>query len=66
MNLAISVQSDKDLTDQVTALRAALVRIAAYNDRGANDQLALSGSYSGFDEPRSVRIAREALKGGQG
>lgn len=43
-------------------LRAALDRIAAYDDQGANYRLKTSGSYSAFDEPGSVEIAREALE----
>jgi len=43
------------------ALIAALIGIAAFDDIGANDRLATNGSYSGFDEPGGVRVAREAL-----
>lgn len=39
----------------------ALIEIAAYDDRGANETLARSGSYCSFDEPGSVETAREAL-----
>jgi hypothetical protein len=39
----------------------ALERIAAFYDTGANAHLEKTGSYSLFDEPGSVRTAREAL-----
>lgn len=39
----------------------ALIEIAAYDDHGANEALARKGSYSSFDEPGSVEIARVAL-----
>ena len=42
-------------------LRAALKKIACFDDMLANDRLATNGSYSGFDEPGSVEIARAAL-----
>ena len=42
-------------------LRAALERIACWDDP-ANHRLELTGSYSDFDEPASVQIAREALR----
>jgi hypothetical protein len=38
-----------------------LRQIAALDDKLANDRLAATGSYSGFDEPGSVKIAREIL-----
>jgi hypothetical protein len=47
-------------------LYAALERIAAYDDVSANEQLAATGSYSAFDEPGSVRIARAALERARG
>jgi len=42
--------------------KAALNRIAAWDDKGASEKLAWTGSYSSFDEPGSVEIARKALK----
>jgi hypothetical protein len=42
-------------------LEAALREIAAYDDTGANERLAKTGSYGSFDEPGSVQIARAAL-----
>lgn len=42
-------------------LKGQLERIAAFDDKYANDQLARSGSYTHFDEPDSVKIAREIL-----
>jgi hypothetical protein len=47
--------------EEIERLRAALIQIAAINDTGANERLALTGSFSSFDEPRSVEIARRAL-----
>lgn len=43
-------------------LRAALVKIAAYDDTQASEYLNDTKSYRLFDEPNSVKIAREALK----
>jgi len=40
----------------------ALVKIAAFNDTQATEQLRENGSYSLFDEPHSVEIARDALE----
>lgn len=46
---------------EIERLRNALIKIAAVDDMLANDRLATNGSYSGFDEPGSVQIARETL-----
>jgi hypothetical protein len=51
------VKAMNDRDELVKALQA----IVALNDRSASDQLAQTGSYSGFDEPGSVMIARDAL-----
>lgn len=40
----------------------ALHKIAAYDDVGASARLERIGSYSAFDEPYSVQIARETLQ----
>lgn len=48
----------------VGALREALERIAAFYDTHANERLMTTGSYSGFDEPNAVEIARTVLKKG--
>lgn len=42
-------------------LREALDRIAAWDDTGAGELLTACGSYSAFDEPGSVEIARKVL-----
>lgn len=42
-------------------LLEALEEIAAFNDRAANAYLKQTGSYSLFDEPGSVQIARAAI-----
>ncbi len=42
-------------------LLAALKRIAAFSDVAASNKLYATGSYSAFDEPGSVEIARDAL-----
>lgn len=39
----------------------ALVQIASFDDKVANDYLAETGYFSCFDEPGSVEIARKAL-----
>lgn len=46
---------------QVPALIAALQKIACFDDDGADRHLSATGSYSMFDEPGSVKIARDAL-----
>jgi len=45
----------------VKGLVAALERIAAFDDEDASAHLEKTGSYSLFDEPGSVEIARAAL-----
>lgn len=42
-------------------IASALNLIACWGDKLANERLEKSGSYSGFDEPGSVKIAREIL-----
>ena len=44
-------------------LREALEKIAAFNDVAGSQQLADTGSYTAFDEPGSVEIARASLNG---
>ncbi len=46
---------------RIAHLEAALTKIASFDDVGASQRLASSGSYARFDEPGSVQIAREAL-----
>ncbi len=43
-------------------LRAALVLIAAFDDKTANSRLDATGSWGGFDEPGAVRVARKSLE----
>lgn len=50
-----------EAADRIEALEAALRKIAAYTDTLANARMAATGSYSAFDEPGSVQIARAAL-----
>jgi hypothetical protein len=50
------------ICDELLVLRDALTRIASFDDKGANEYLEATGSYSRFDEPGAVKIAREALK----
>lgn len=57
-----------EAADRITALQAqhrklveALRTIARFDDKLANDHLIKTGSYSGFDEPGSVEIARAAI-----
>lgn len=59
--------------DHIDALEARLARaegalrkIACFDDVAANERLAKTGSYGSFDEPNSVRIARDALKEQEG
>lgn len=51
------------LTEQLTAARAALNKIAAWDDYAGNGALEKTGSYGMFDEPSSVKIARDTLSG---
>lgn len=46
---------------EIERLRKALTHIAAYDDELASARLAKTGRYGAFDEPGSVKIAREAL-----
>ena len=43
------------------ALLDALIKIAAFDDTSASEFLGRTGSYSCFDEPGSVKIARAAI-----
>lgn len=48
---------------EILRLRAFLKKIAALDDEWANRKLEATGSYSSFDEPASVELARAALAG---
>jgi len=50
------------LIDENARLRAALTKIACYDDGPGNRCLKVTGRYQGFDEPWSVEIARAALE----
>ncbi len=52
------MDAQKTLHKENVVLRAALVKIAAYDDGVASVNLAKHGSHSIFDEPNSVQIAR--------
>ena len=54
------------LIARVRELEEALQKIAGFNDKFAERKLAETGSYSHFDEPVSVKIARTALGGNNG
>jgi hypothetical protein len=54
--------ANRGLHQEIERLRAALIEIAAFKDQFANKGLRNIGSYAGFDEPISVKIAREALR----
>lgn len=47
--------------EKIEWLRSRLGKIAALDDKLANVHLKNTGSYSAFDEPGSVKIAREIL-----
>ena len=49
------------LIEAAPDLLAALMQIAAWDDSIANAILVRTDSYSAFDEPSAVKIAREAL-----
>jgi hypothetical protein len=61
LKAALDVWNSNELGLMIARLRAALEAIAAFGDRRANERLARDGSYASFDEPGSVRTAREAL-----
>lgn len=42
-------------------LRAALTTIASFDDLHGTRKLAATGSYGGFDEPESTKLARATL-----
>ena len=50
-----------ELAAEVERLRAALTKIAAFDDVGACDYLTRTGSFAVFDEPSSAKLARAAL-----
>lgn len=49
------------LRSQLKEAVEALEAIASFEDKSANMHLRLTGSYSCFDEPNAVRLARAAL-----
>ena len=51
-----------DQSERFRIALAALTKIASDDDSLASDILADIGSYAGFDEPGSVKIAREAIR----
>lgn len=52
----------KELRAEIERLRAALTKIACFDDKGANLRLARDGTWIVFDELSLVKLAREALK----
>lgn len=62
----VPVGHARGLERENARLRNALEKIAALNDDSANSYLSLTGSFSSFDEPASVEIARAALQQGKG
>ncbi len=54
-----------DQTAEIERLRGALTKIAAYNDKTAEAHFWKEGNYAAFDEPSSVKIARQALDAGK-
>lgn len=59
---AEKAESERDEAREcVRTLCGALRDIGAYSDEGASGKLAMTGNYAWFDEPASVRKAREAL-----
>lgn len=57
--------SNDELLLRVCRLEKALREIARFDDAAANDRLTKDGSFSSFDEPHSVQIARTALEGSE-
>ena len=48
--------------DEIERLRKVLLQIAATTDEQAEKHLQETGSYSRFDEPNAVQIARKAIR----
>jgi hypothetical protein len=51
----------RELINERNTLMDAIAKIAAFDDERANRRLERHQSYSWFDEPKAVQIAREAL-----
>lgn len=51
----------RSLERELAVARGALEALAEFDDVGASDYLARTGSYAYFDEPGSVKISRETL-----
>jgi hypothetical protein len=60
-NIVDLMNDNARLKDALASARKALEEIACFRDEGANERLAKTGSYGSFDEPGSVKIAREFL-----
>jgi hypothetical protein len=60
-DIGLTTDDLKTLVSQLSIAKEALKRIAAFDDKGANEMLEKRGIYAAFDEPGSVRIARTAL-----
>lgn len=61
--LAASTAREKAKDEEIEGLRKALTEIAAFDDTAASAYFAQTGSYSAFDEPGAVILARAALSG---
>ena len=55
------MSNETDWEAMAKDLLETVIRIACFNDLGANERLAQMGTYSAFDEPVSVSIARAAI-----
>jgi len=61
-NDAITSWNTRPTSQRIERLEGALREIASFNDKDASEHLERTGSYSLFDEPGSVEVARAALQ----
>lgn len=52
---------DKEINRNYQSMLNALHKIADWNDKIGNSRLQKYGSYTSFEDPKSVKIAREAF-----
>lgn len=64
-NFFHTMQAINTILGRYEIMDIALTDIGCYHDLDASDNLRNTGSYSSFDEPGSVKIAREVLDKGE-
>lgn len=58
---ALGQRTYNEVAAHIEELESALRKIASFNDEHGERHLTFHGSYAGFDEPASVKLARAAL-----